>query len=250
MVLNKMKVVNKMVYALVFAGGVGKRMNSKSLPKQFLEVHGKPILISTLEHFENHPEVNEICLVCAPEWKEYMQRILKRYYITKVKSLVTGGATALESQYNGLREIERHNAGQDDVVLIHDGVRPLIDEKTISDCIRMVHEKGSAITVVPATETIIQTESNGSVKGTFPREECRLARAPQCFYLRDILSAHEKARLEHKTFVDSCSLMLYYGHKLYTVSGPSENIKVTTPADFYIYRALLDARENSQIFGL
>lgn len=239
-----------MVYALIFAGGVGKRMNSKSRPKQFLEVHGKPILISTIEHFEFHPEVDEICLVCAPEWKEYTQRILERYHIKKVKFLVDGGTTALESQYNGLKAIEYRCAGQDDVVLIHDGVRPLIDEKTISDCIRMVREKGSAITVVPATETIIQTGENEVTIGTLPREECRLARAPQCFDLIDILSVHEQARKDKMSFVDSCSMMLHYGRDLYTVQGPSENIKITTPADFYIYRALLDARENSQIFGL
>lgn len=240
-----------MVYALIFAGGVGKRMNSKSLPKQFLEVHGKPILISTIEHFENHPEVDAICLVCAEEWREYTKKLIEKYNLKKVVNIVNGGATALESQYNGLKEIDqKSHDNEKDIVLIHDGVRPLINEQTISNCIEMVRKNGSAITVVPATETIIQSGADEKVKNTFPREECRLARAPQCFYLKDILSVHEKARTDSKTFVDSCSMMLHYGYTLYTVLGPVENLKVTTPADFYIYRALLDARENSQIFGL
>ena len=239
------------VYALIFAGGVGKRMNSKSLPKQFLEVHGKPILISTIEHFENHPEIDEICLVCAEEWKAYTKELLKKYNVQKVTMIVNGGATALESQYNGLKVLDQKKSNNEkDIVLIHDGVRPLINEQTISDCIEMVRRNGSAITVVPATETIIQSGIGEVVKDTFPREECRLARAPQCFYLNDILAAHEQARADNNTFVDSCSMMLHYGYKLYTVFGPLENLKVTTPADFYIYRALLDAREDSQIFGL
>lgn len=240
-----------MVHSLIFAGGVGKRMHSKSLPKQFLEVHGKPILVSTIEHFETHTEVDDIYLVCGSEWKDYACKLIEKYNIKKVKALIDGGATALESQYNGLKEIIRQTESMDDIVLIHDGVRPLINEKTISDCISAVRKYGSAITVAPATETIVQAQIDTCIMKTFPRSECYLARAPQCFWLSEIFSMHERARLEHQQgFVDSCSLMLHYNYELYPVLGPVENIKVTTPADFYVYKALLDARESSQIFGI
>lgn len=238
--------------ALIFAGGVGSRMNSKASPKQFLEIHGKPIIIYTLEHFENHPEIDKICVVCLQEWLEHMDRLIKKFQITKAEWLIPGGSTALESQYNGLSAIATANTSNDnDIVLIHDGVRPLIDAATITKCLASVRSNGSAITVAPAIETIVHQTNDNEIVSTIARNECMLARAPQCFYLNDILSVHEKARKDGGcTYIDSTSLMLAYGHKVHTVMGPAENIKVTTPSDFYICRALLDAREESQIFGL
>ena len=236
-----------MNYAIIFAGGVGSRMNSKAKPKQFLEIHGKPIMIHTIEHFDRHPDVDAICVVCVAEWLDYLKGLLGRFGIRKVKWVVAGGETALESQYFGLKAISK---GEQDIVLIHDGVRPLINEDTISACIESVKKNGSAITIAPATETIVQQNADKMIIETYPRSECMLARAPQCFYLKDILSVHEQARDDGKRFIDSASMMLAYDHSLYTVEGPAENIKVTTPDDFYICRALLDARENSQIYGI
>lgn len=234
--------------AVIFAGGVGKRMSNKAKPKQFLEIHGKPIIIHTIEHFENHPLIDAICVVCVNEWVDYMQNLLRRFGIQKVKWVVSGGETALDSQYKGLCSI---NVGEDAVVLIHDGVRPLINEKIISDCITSVNNYGTAITVAPAIETIVRQDENENITETIARSECMLARAPQCFKLKDILFVHEKARNEGKTdFIDSTSMMLYYGKTVHTVLGPIENIKVTTPADFYICKALLDSREDSQLYGL
>ena len=121
-----------MNYALIFAGGVGSRMNSKAKPKQFLEIHGKPIIIHTLEHFEEHTEIDAICVVIVEEWLNYMLTLVEKYSLKKVKWVIPGGASALESQYNGLSTIARKmNLDQKNIVLIHDGVRPLIDEKTI-----------------------------------------------------------------------------------------------------------------------
>lgn len=241
-----------MNYALIFAGGVGSRMNSKARPKQFLEIHGKPIIIHTIEHFEFHPEIDAICVVIVKEWLDYTKKIIKKYNLSKVKWIVPGGNSALASQYNGLEVIRNESIyNAEDVVLIHDGVRPLINEKVISDCITDVGAYGSAVTVAPAIETIIRTENDNIIKDTFPRSECQLARAPQAFRLGDIISVHDRARNEENySFVDSTSMMIHYGYKIHTVEGPSENIKVTNPADFYICRALLDAKENSQIFGI
>ena len=235
--------------AVIFAGGTGQRMNTKTLPKQFLELHGKPILIYTLEYFQRHTQIDGIVLVCVEGWLDYCQELLDKYHITKVCAIVPGGTTGQASIWNGL-----HKATElfpaDSIVLIHDGVRPLIDEETITKDIECVKKNGSAITVSPAVETIALRQSDGEVGEIFERSRCQLAKAPQCFYLKDIVQAHQKAQQENRSdFIDSASLMRYYGHSLFTVEGPAENIKITTPSDFYLFRALLDARENSQIFG-
>lgn len=242
-----------MNYALIFAGGVGIRMNSRAKPKQFLEIHGKPVIIHTIEHFEAHNEVDAICVVCVAGWIDYMENLIEKYHIKKAKWVIPGGASALDSQLIGLRKIKECDDAQEisGIVMIHDGVRPLINEKIISDCIRGVRQYGSAITVAPAVETILRADHNGMITSTIKRSECVLARAPQSFYVNDIVGVHEKAVSEKKhDFIDSASMMLAYGYQLHTVEGPAENLKVTTPADFYICRALLDARENSQLYGL
>ena len=241
-----------MNYALVFAGGVGQRMNSKAKPKQFLEVHGRPILIHTLEHFENHPQIDGICLVCVADWLDYARQLLEKFNIKKVRWLVVGGSTALGSQYNGLKTMyESGVCTGEDIVLIHDGVRPLINEKLITDCIAAVEQYGAAVSVGPAVETVVQTDGDGMICSTIPRSECVLARAPQAFRLGGIIKTHETAIAEGKhDFIDSASMMLYHGQRIHTVEGPAENIKVTNPADFYVCRALLDARENLQIYGI
>lgn len=241
-----------MNYALIFAGGVGSRMNAKARPKQFLEIHGKPIIIHTIEYFEEHLEIDAICIVVVEEWLEYTKKLIERYNIKKVKWLVKGGKSALESQYIGLNSIKMSkDYSKDDIVLIHDGVRPLINKQVITDCINGVKEYGSAVIVAPAIETIVQSDEENMIIKTFPRSKCQLARAPQSFKIGEILDVHIKAKFENVyDFVDSTSMMLYYGYKIHTIEGPVENIKVTNPIDFYICRALLDARENSQIYGV
>lgn len=236
--------------ALIFAGGVGTRMNTKALPKQFLNIHGKPVIIHTIEQFDNDPEIDAICVVSVADWLDHMQKLVEKYGIRKVRWIVPGGVTALDSQYCGLKAIEPEMS-EDGIVLIHDGVRPLINHKIISDCVASVKQFGSAVTVAPAVETIVQVGEDKSIQSTIPRAECVLARAPQCFWFTEILAVHEKARKSGKyDYIDAASMMLDYGYRIHTVMGPDENIKVTTPADFYICRALLDAREETQIYGL
>lgn len=143
------------------------------------------------------------------------------------------------------------NFSDNDIVLIHDGVRPLINEKVITDGIACTKLRGNAITVSPAIETIVLKESNGHIGNILNRSTCEMAKAPQCFFLHDIYGAHLQANKEGIVdFIDSASIMKYYGHTLNTVVGPTENIKITTPSDFYIFRAIIDARENMQILGL
>lgn len=235
--------------AIVFAGGTGKRMNTKSKPKQFLELHSKPILIYTLEAFNTHPEIDGIVLVMLESWISFCEELVEKFRLNKVKAVVAGGDTALQSQRIGLSKAEEL-FGTDSIVLIHDGVRPLVDEETISRNIASVKEHRTAITVTPAIETIALKTETGEVGDIIDRSKVEMARAPQSFYLSDILEAHRKAEKEGLSFIDSASMMKHYGYKLYTVEGSPENIKITTPNDFYTFRALVDARENSQIFGI
>ena len=234
--------------AVIFAGGAGRRMNTVSRPKQFLELNGKPVIIYTLELFDNHPMIDGIICVCIETWIPFLKKQLKKFEINKVGTIVPGGETGQDSIYNGLAAA-KEVYGIDSNVLIHDGVRPLIKENTITDCIKCVNEKGNCITCIPATETFIVKQEDGSLN--IPtRENSLIARAPQCFRLNDILDAHYKARtLGMHDFIDSCSLMSYYGHQMNTIIGPMENIKITTPTDFFIFRAMVEVHENQQIFG-
>ena len=145
---------------LIFAGGSGVRMNTKGLPKQFLEMNGKAIIIHTIEHFEKCKAIDAIVIVCLKDYIEYLEDLLDRDRITKVKKIVPGGSCGQESIYHGLCAAEEISESEDDIILIHDGVRPLISGKLIYDNINMVKEKGNAITVTPATETIIQVAAS------------------------------------------------------------------------------------------
>ena len=237
--------------ALIFAGGAGRRMHSAGKPKQFLELHGKPIIIHTLEHFERHPEIDAIAVVCIAGWIDYLKDLLIRFHIKKVRWIVPGGETSQESTRAGLSILEANCDPKNTVVLIHDGVRPLITEKLISDNIAAVKQYGNAITAAPAIETIITVDENEDVTALIDRQSCRLARAPQSFYLSDIIAMHQKAMADnYDKMIDSASLMIHYGVKLHLVEGPAENIKITTPSDFYIFKAIQEARENMQILGL
>lgn len=236
--------------AVVFAGGIGKRMNSKALPKQFLRLYGKEIIIYTLEHFEHHKEIDAITVACVKEWIPFLQGLVEKYHLAKVGKIVPGGENGQESIYNGLCAAKEIADKEECIVLIHDGVRPLINEKLISECIKRTEEKGCAITVAPAIETIIQSKDKQIVDGIIERANCMLARAPQCFLLDEIMENHIKARTESRfDFIDSASLMAFYGKELYMVEGPMENIKITTPMDYYTFKALVEADENSQLFG-
>lgn len=237
--------------AVIFAGGTGKRMNTRSKPKQFLEMHGKPVLIYTLQHFEEHAEIDHIVLVCLESWIDYAKKLIKEYRITKIIDIVPGGSTGQQSIFLGVHRAYEESTFDKDIVLIHDGVRPLIDSDTITECLASVRKYGSAITTTPAIETIFVNGDSDKIGKIFNRSQCAMARAPQCFYLSDLYRAHLKAQKEGKLdFIDSAMLMQYYGMKLHMVQGPVENIKITTPTDFYMFRALLDAQENMQIVGL
>lgn len=225
-------------------------MHTKSRPKQFLELNGKPIIIYTIELFDNHPQIDGIVVACIEPWIPFLKKQLRKFEINKVVDIVPGGATGQDSIYNGLCAAERYANGDDSIVLIHDGVRPLITEETITDNIKKVSQCGSCITCVPATETFVVTKDDGTLD--IPdRKSSLIARAPQSFHLHDILSAHRQAIKENRhDFIDSCTMMSYYGYKMGTIIGPMENIKITTPTDFFVLRAMVKVHEDMQIFGI
>lgn len=241
-----------MNFALIFAGGTGTRMHTKTKPKQFLELNGKPIIIHTIEHFENHPEIDRIVVVCVKEWISYLNELIKKFHIRKVSSVIPGGRTGQESIFLGLSYIEEHLSrnSEEDLVLVHDGVRPLIDGELISRNIDCAKKCGNAITISPIVETVIKVNSENEIIETIDRERCRNAKAPQTFHLKEIMECHKKARSAGRAFIDCATMMASYGYRLYTVPCGSENIKITTPADFYIFRAICEAKENSQIWGI
>lgn len=240
--------------AVIFAGGSGSRMHTKSRPKQFLDLNGKPILVYTIELFDNHEDIDAIVCVCIESWIPFLEKMLRKFEISKVVKIVSGGNTGQESIYKGLCAAEEFAAEKKDdnpIVLIHDGVRPLITEQTITDNIKMVKKCGSCITVVPAIETVIVRKEGTDSLDIPKRAECKLARAPQSFYLKDILNAHRRSQTEDRNdFIDSCSMMSFYGMKLGLVEGPMENIKITTPTDYFVLRAMVEVHENQQIFGI
>lgn len=235
---------------VIFAGGVGRRMNTKGKPKQFLEVHGKPIIVHTIDIFQNTEAIDAVVVVCVSDWLDYMNNLVERFNLTKVKAVVAGGETGQMSIFKGLEAAEQL-ATDDPVVLIHDGVRPLINEEVINANIQSVKETGSAVTSVRAKETVVLVNDSSKISEVVDRTRSFIAKAPQSFYLSDILSVERDAISKGITdAIDSSTLMGMYNRELTIVEGPYENIKITTPDDFYMFKALYDARENEQIYGM
>lgn len=228
--------------AVIFAGGVGKRMGQTDKPKQFMEVAEKPIIIHTLEIFEKNENIDKIIIASLREWIDYLQDLLKKYNITKVEKIVPGGETGQMSIFNGIKAAKELYP-EDSVVLIHDGVRPFIDDELINTNIKSVLENGSAISSVLATETFTIVDEKNNIQNIPERKKSLIAKAPQSFYLKDIYNAHIKAQSEGKyEFIDSCTMMYYYNYPLTTVLTDYDNIKITTPKDMALAESIYQRR--------
>ncbi|MCD7746694.1 MAG: 2-C-methyl-D-erythritol 4-phosphate cytidylyltransferase [Lachnospiraceae bacterium] len=237
--------------AIIFAGGSGVRMGA-GIPKQFLEINGKPILIHTLQLFQDHHEIDRIYLAMSRDYIEYAQALAEDYHIDKLAAVVPGGETAQDSIYNALKKAQEENP-EDSIVLIHDGVRPCVEYDVITENIESVKAYGSAITATPCYETIMVSRDGRKVDDVPLRSESYAAQAPQSFYMRDILEAHEKIRMRENRYegmVDACTIYRALGRQPHIVAGNRGNIKVTTPEDVYMFRALLQYRENEMAFGI
>lgn len=218
--------------AVIFAGGTGSRMKSE-IPKQFLKVYGKEIIVHTLDKFNDNENIDEIYIACIESWIPFLEKLIKKYTVHKVKRIFPGGKSGQDSIFIGLKEVKKdyENAR----VLIHDGVRPLITDETINNCIKSIKEHGTGITVTPCFETPITSVNGNSVTSMPARNEMYTAQAPQGFYLNDLYQAHIEEREinpEYEGIVDSCGLMFKRGAKPHLVIGNRGNIKVTTQEDY------------------
>lgn len=227
---------------MIFAGGIGSRMGS-STPKQFLEVDNKPIIIHTIEKFAGNNNISGIVVVCKEEYIGYCHKCIEKYKVPKILDIIAGGETGQGSIYNGLKYLVDNIAqNNDDIVLIHDGVRPVINDKLIDDSIKCVKIHGNSIAVSKAIETVIKVTKEGELEETIDRSLCRNAKAPQCFFLRDIWKTHLRAIKDGNIdMIDSATLMSIYGYVLHTTECSPENIKITTPNDYYMFKAIYEA---------
>lgn len=229
-----------MNFALIFAGGVGRRMNYQDLPKQFLRIGDKTIIALTIEKFQNHDAIDGIVVVCVDSHITTCESEIAAHGFSKIIDVVPGGETAQESILLGLRRLKQHDAGNH-TVLIHDGVRPLITEDLISRNIVTVEDYGSAVTIVTCNETVLFRNAPGQTQYTaLDRDRCMIARAPQCYRIDDVLPAAEKAYKAGRTFVDTYSLMEHAGLSAMPVDSDHANIKITTYTDYLMVKILIE----------
>ena len=224
--------------AMLIAGGSGTRMH-QDIPKQFLTVNERPVIVYTLEAFENHPEIDAIAVVCIEGWEQVLWAYARQFNITKLRYVVRGGKNGQESIKNGVFELEKHFM-EDDLVLIHDAIRPMVSAEIISDNIRVAREYGNAITAIPCAEAMLQTEDGIESTCTVPREKLKRTQTPQAFRLKEICDLHRKAIEAGITnSVASCTLKTELGEQVFFSAGSEKNIKLTTLEDIDIFKALL-----------
>ncbi len=228
---------------LIIAGGSGNRMH-QDIPKQFITVNERPVIVYTLEVFEKHPEIDTIAVVCIEGWEQVLWAYAKQFNITKLQYVVPGGKNGQESICNGVYELEKHY-DKEDIVLIHDAIRPMVSAEIISDNIRVAREFGNAITVIPCAEAMMQTEDGAVSTGSYPRDRLKRTQTPQAFHIGDICNLHRRALEAGITnSVASCTLKIEMGEQVYFSAGSEKNIKLTTVEDIDIFKALLAAKRS------
>ncbi len=234
--------------ALLLAGGSGSRM-TQDIPKQFINVYERPVIVYTLEAFEKHPEIDAIAVVCIEGWDQVLWAYAKQFNISKLKFVVPGGENGQASIRSGVMELEKHYSS-DDLVLIHDAIRPMVSAEIISDNIRVAREFGNAITVIPCAEAMLETEDGSVSSGAYPRDRLKRTQTPQAFRIGDICNLHRRA-LEAGICdsVASCTLMIELGEKVFFSSGSEKNIKLTTVEDIDIFKALLAVKRSEWLKG-
>ncbi len=227
--------------AMIIAGGSGSRMH-QDIPKQFLTVNEKPVIIYTLEVFQKHPAVDEIVVVCIEGWEKVLWAYIKQFALTKVTAIVPGGRCGQASIYNGLQEIGREHK-PDDIVLIHDAIRPMVSEEIISDCINKTIEHGSGIACIPCVEVMLISKDRQTSEEVIDRDCLKRTQTPQGFRLGKLQAVHEKAKKQGVTdSIASCMLMIEMGESVHFSKGSEKNLKLTTVEDIDIFKALLLAK--------
>ncbi len=235
-----------MTTAIIIAGGSGSRMG-QDIPKQFINVYDKPVLVYTLEGFQRHPDIDAIEVVCIDGWHEVVWAYVKQFNIDKVKWIVSGGNSGQESIRNGVYNLEG-KVGPDDIVIIHDGIRPLVDESVLSDVIVKCRKYGNAVTSMPYNEQIFVVDDDISTTKYIPRETLRRVATPQAYKFELLDSKyHEAFEKEIGIYGSSYTntMMVELGERLYFAAGSDKNIKLTTKDDLELFKAYLKSDKDN-----
>ncbi len=229
--------------ALIIAGGSGVRMG-QSIPKQFINVNDKPVIVHTMECFQRHSNIDAIAVVCIEGWEQVLYAYASQFNITKLKYVFKGGENGQASIRNGVLGLEEI-CNSSDIVLIHDSIRPMVSENIITDCIATTLEKGNSITCVPCAEAMITTDDGSSSTGSYPRNNLKRTQTPQGFKMDIICNLHREA-LNKKILdsVASCTLMIELDKVVYFNLGSEKNVKLTTVDDIEIFKALLSSSKD------
>lgn len=220
---------------LLTAGGTGTRAHS-CIPKQFISVNDKPIIVYTLEAFQKHPEIDYIVVTCLDGWNECLKSYAKQFGITKLKSIVAGGSSGFESILNGINEIKTF-ANDDDIVLIHDGNRPNVSVQNISECIKVSIEKGNAITVIPCAEVVF--ENQNKKLNLLDRDKLVRVQTPHGAKLKDLLEIYQRAiKDSNQHLLGYCSLLYHYNIPMNFIYATEKNFKITYPEDIELFKGL------------
>lgn len=232
--------------ALIIAGGTGNRMN-QDIPKQFINVYDKPVIIYTLEGFQNHPEIDSIEVVCLEGWHDILKAYAKQFNITKLKWIISGGSTGQESIRNGVDNLKEY-CKEDDIIIIHDGIRPLVDDTVLSDVIVKCKQYGNAVTSLPYNEQIFKIKDDVSTCEYIPRESLRRVSTPQAYNYGKLSWAYDKAFAEKIGIYGSSytnTMMVDLGETLYFAAGSDKNIKLTTKDDLEMFKAYLKSEKDN-----
>lgn len=235
-----------MNYALIIAGGSGNRMG-QDIPKQFIHLDGCPIVIHTMLAFQQHPDIDGIAVVCIAGWETVLRSYSNQFNVTKFKWIFPGGESGQASIYSGIHGLKDQGVKDDDLVLVHDAVRPLLSQEIISSNIAICKQYGYAITGIKCREAILESEDGFSSMKSIPRDLLIRTQTPQTFRLKDLLLAHEEAAEKGITnSVSSCTLLAELGgRKMHIVPGSEKNIKITTIEDIEILKALIHTDKDS-----
>ena len=242
-----------MNYGLILAGGVGQRMRSSGMPKQFLEVFGKPIIVYTLEKFERCVEIDATIIACNAAWIDYLNGLINKFSLKKVTAVIAGGKDRQGIILNGVKYIQTQGARDNDIVVIHDGVRPLVQESILSENVRIALEYGSAITARPVVESVVITNNDEvSFESFQKRDDTYSLTSPQTFQLKKLMDAYCETESSSTPlpFLDSALMYTYLGNNIHIIKESNQNLKITTAEDYYILKAMLELQENKAVFGI
>ena len=232
--------------ALLTAAGTATRMH-QDIPKQFIHVDDRPVIIHTMGAFQKHPSIDAIIVVTLDAWKEVLWAYARQFNISKLKWVVQGGATGQESIYNGLSAL-KDILTEDDVIIVHDGNRPMVSSDIISDALATFEKHGSAVAAIPCTEVVFVSDNMHSSCETIERTRLLRTQTPHVYRYHDLMHAHEEALARGITgTAASCELMKELGRESYFSKGSEENIKITTLDDLKIFKALLHTKQDEWI---